>query len=164
VKTALRDTPDLLEDCLSMEDLVGHFQDLYTPENFLQAFGFIHHYIDIKKSTDLGRFYLEEIYTHYCAKAKLFLDWQSDPEREVESPYTKERLVEFTESFPMIADFDRLERADFHELTTKRIHNRPDKPVEAHGLVRGTDFFLSREAPPPSKRQRLGLRSGSVCG
>ncbi|OBT75172.1 hypothetical protein VF21_05507 [Pseudogymnoascus sp. 05NY08] len=128
------------------------------------TFGFMHHYVDITKSTDLGRFYMEEVYSHYCAKTKLFLDWQSDPEREVESPYTKARLVEFTELFPTIADFDRLERNDFHGLTTERIRNRPDKPVEAHGLVRGRDYFLSREAPPPSKRQRLGLGSGSVCG
>ncbi|OBT91826.1 hypothetical protein VE01_10176 [Pseudogymnoascus verrucosus] len=43
VKTAVQDAPDLLEGCLSMEDLVAHFQELYTPENFLQAFGFIQH-------------------------------------------------------------------------------------------------------------------------
>lgn len=121
MKTAIQDASDLLEVYLSMEDLVAHFQELYTPENFLEAFGFIHHYIDIKKSTDFGRFYLEEVYTHYCAKTKLFLDWQSDPERGVESPYTKTRLVEFMERFPTIADFARLERAEFHEVTTKRI-------------------------------------------
>ncbi|KFZ11333.1 hypothetical protein V501_04822 [Pseudogymnoascus sp. VKM F-4519 (FW-2642)] len=166
VKTAVQDAPDLLEGCLSMEDLVEHFQRLYTPENFLQAFGFIQHYIDIKISTDLGQYYMEEVYSHYCAKTELFLDWESDPEREAESPYNKARLVEFMEQFPTVANFDRLERDDFHELTIKRIRNRPDKPVEPHGLVRGTDFFPSREAPPPSKRQRLSLRSGSasVCG
>ncbi|OBT86230.1 hypothetical protein VE02_05856 [Pseudogymnoascus sp. 03VT05] len=61
-------------------------------------------------------------------------------------------------------DGDCEEDDDFYELTTKRVRNRLDKPVKARPLVRGRDVFLSREAPPPSKRQRLGLGSGSVCG
>lgn len=49
VETAVCDAPDVLQGCLSVKALVGHFRELYTPENFLQAFGFIQHYIDIKK-------------------------------------------------------------------------------------------------------------------
>ncbi|OBT52062.1 hypothetical protein VE04_08912 [Pseudogymnoascus sp. 24MN13] len=135
VETAVCDAPDVLQGCLSMKALVGHFRELYTPENFLQAFGFIQHYINIKKSTAATW----RKYTRFTVR-KPNSSWTGSP-----IPNAKPK-AQFMEQFPTVANFDRLERDDFHELTTKRIRNPPDKPVEPHGLVRGTDFFLGRDA------------------
>ncbi|KFZ03783.1 hypothetical protein V502_10666 [Pseudogymnoascus sp. VKM F-4520 (FW-2644)] len=109
---------------------------------------------------------MQGIYTHFCARAKLHLDWASDPDGLDKSPHTRARLVEFMERFALVPDYDLLERKDFHELTGKKINTRPDKPVEAaYDLVRGTDFFLGRVASPPvSKRQRLDHEPGSASG
>ncbi|ELR07862.1 hypothetical protein GMDG_02744 [Pseudogymnoascus destructans 20631-21] len=153
-----------LKVCVSMKALVQHFLAVFPPDHFFEALTFLHHYVDIIRSSALGQCYMEGIYSHFRARAKLFLDWESDPEREVESPYTKARLVDFMEMFLVVPDYEQLERDDFYELTSKRINNRPGKPVEAHSLVRGTDFSLSRAVPPPSKRQGLGQRSRSARG
>ena len=108
---------------------------------------------------------MQGIYTHFCARAKLHLDWASDPEGLDKSPHTRARLVEFMERFALVPDYDLLERKDFHELMGKKMNTRPDKPVEAlRGLVWGIDFVSSGVAPPPSKRQCLGDGSGSVRG
>ncbi|KFY82324.1 hypothetical protein V500_10627 [Pseudogymnoascus sp. VKM F-4518 (FW-2643)] len=169
VKTAIHNAPpeqrSFLQGSAGMKELVEHFRTLYSPSNFFSAFPFIEHYIDIPKSFDLGKFYLEAIYTNFCARAKLHLDWASDPHRTLNSPHTRAGLVGFMEQFAMLAKFDHVTRDEFHELRGKRMNTRPDKPVEAlRSLVRGIDFVSSQEAPPPSNRQLLGDGSGSVRG
>lgn len=154
MKTVIRNaTPrqrSFLEGSAGIKELVEHFRLLYSPSNFFSAFPFIQHYIDIDKSCDLGKYYMGAIYTNFCARAKLHLDWASDPGRLVNSPHSRARLVDFMEQFPMLADFDHVTRDEFHELGGKKMNTRPDEPVEA--------------APLPSKRQRLGDGSGSVRG
>ncbi|OAF54238.1 hypothetical protein VC83_09499 [Pseudogymnoascus destructans] len=114
-----------LKVCVSMKALVQHFLAVFPPDHFFEALTFLHHYVDIIRSSALGQCYMEGIYSHFRARAKLFLDWESDPSAKVESPYTKARLVDFMEMFLVVPDYEQLERDDFYELTSKRINNRP---------------------------------------
>ncbi|KFY07776.1 hypothetical protein V492_06834 [Pseudogymnoascus sp. VKM F-4246] len=147
VKAAVQEDGQL-KDCTEMRALVQYFLGCFSVDNFFKAFGFINHHLDIIRSGGLGQYYLKGIYSHFCARAKLFLDWESAPVRNFGSPYVKARLVKFMEMYPTTPEFVHLAREDFHE----RVVNRADTSVETRSLTRDVDYFPALEAPPPSRR------------
>ncbi|ELR03034.1 hypothetical protein VC83_02454 [Pseudogymnoascus destructans] len=84
----------------TLDGLGDMFRTRYTAANFLEAFRFIHHYIDLEKSSDLAQYYVKELYINACARTKLMMDWKSDPNRKAVS-YTPEKALRISSNaFP----------------------------------------------------------------
>jgi hypothetical protein len=63
-----------VKSCQDAQVLVEHFPEKCAKENFA-VFLFVEGYLDFDTSTDLGKWYMNEIYANLCMRIKLHLDW-----------------------------------------------------------------------------------------
>ncbi|ELR08544.1 hypothetical protein GMDG_08642 [Pseudogymnoascus destructans 20631-21] len=72
VKTAMNVTDGSgIRYCTTLDGLGDMFRTRYTAANFFEAFRFIHHYIDLEKSSDLAQYYVKELYINACARNEI---------------------------------------------------------------------------------------------
>lgn len=144
-----------IRHCRTLEGLADMFRTRYTIANFFEAFKFINHYIDLSKSSELARYYTKELYINACSRTKLMMDWQSDLDRKAISPHSRESLSDFLQRFPLVADYDQLDKDEFHETYKRRSNTKAPKPISRkRALVRGQDYVASQDTPPPPKRRK----------
>ncbi|ELR04995.1 hypothetical protein GMDG_01566 [Pseudogymnoascus destructans 20631-21] len=144
--------------CTTLDGLGDMFRTRYTAANFFEAFRFIHHYIDLEKSSNLAQYYVKELYVNACARTKLMMDWKSDPNRKAVSLHSRESFTDFLQCFPLIADYDQLDKDEFHETFKRRSNTKAPKPIlKKHALIQGQEYILSRASPllPKCRKETL---------
>ncbi|OAF55004.1 hypothetical protein VC83_08572 [Pseudogymnoascus destructans] len=77
------------------------------------------------------------------------------------SLHSRESFTDFLQRFPLIADYDQLDKDEFHGTFKRRSNTKAPKPIsKKHALIQGQEYILSRASPPPPKRRKETLVPG----
>ncbi|KAI9880151.1 MAG: hypothetical protein M1830_005180 [Pleopsidium flavum] len=108
------------------------------------VWNYVDEYLDIKKSTDLGKFLMQSIYVNLAVEVKWYL---GSPTADAQK-----KLLAFYDVLPTHADFEDVIKSEFFEIMT-RSHNERRAPKVPD--VSGLDRFKSIR-PPLSSRASSG--------
>ncbi|OBT65818.1 hypothetical protein VE03_03354 [Pseudogymnoascus sp. 23342-1-I1] len=101
-------------DSRDIQILVEAFRSQYSTDRFFHVFKFIRHRIDLDRSSPLAKFYTQEAYSNFCARARLTLDWKANPNRMDDDWHLGKNLTRYMEQFT------RIRRSEEPQLTHQR--------------------------------------------
>ncbi|ELR05675.1 hypothetical protein VC83_03320 [Pseudogymnoascus destructans] len=120
----VRTTDKLLNGCTSLKALIEVFLKRFMKDNFFEVFFFVDGYLDFDKTAQLGQYYCQELYAHFCGHGKLLVDWENSKDRAVEDPHSQGAFMNMMMNFPLSEHFDGLSCAEFKLSSFKTSANR----------------------------------------
>jgi hypothetical protein len=135
---------------VNLEQLVRSFRSRFNQQNFIEVFFYLDQYLDVDKSTQLGRYYCQELYAHFCAKVKLLVDWEDSEFPATNDPNSQKEFTKYMMSFSGNGHFKGLTKADFCFTGKKTNANREKVAPKTSDLATGRDYFFEKETAPPS--------------
>ncbi|KAL1975984.1 hypothetical protein VTN31DRAFT_4376 [Thermomyces dupontii] len=60
------------------------FASLFSSDNFLRNFYFLDGYLSVERSTEIGQWYVKEVYANLCVQMRFYLDVALNPNRAAE--------------------------------------------------------------------------------
>ncbi|KAI9746854.1 MAG: tRNA-splicing endonuclease subunit sen54 [Chaenotheca gracillima] len=122
------------------------FCETFNKENFLNVFHFMNGYLDVDNSSDLGKYYLRNIYANLAAQCKLLSDRMEKNEPGIRD--LREEIGAFFDSMPTKSEFDGVSKAEFAEIFQRSARRRPQKKIRR--LADDDARFKLSGGPPPA--------------
>ncbi|KAI9875523.1 MAG: hypothetical protein M1830_008384 [Pleopsidium flavum] len=112
------------------------FAGRFSPENFTTVFPWLHKYLDVRRSSDLGRFYFKNVYANLMAQTVQHLRWLENG--KIGDEYDRVALMHTFNGLGMDDIWKDLRARDFARLrpnTTTRRSKKPAPPPRAPRFV-----------------------------
>lgn len=122
------------------KDLALFFASKYSASSFTAVFDFVDGCIDIAETTERSpecRTFFKTIFANFATKVKLYMDWNANPERTVQSPASRPALLLW---FNKMAMSDRFKNVN------------PSMFVRLEGRKRERNSNLDRPADPDNDK------------
>ncbi|KAI9749067.1 MAG: hypothetical protein M4579_007018 [Chaenotheca gracillima] len=126
--------------------LNNFFRSTFSKENFLHVFHFMQGYMEVDKSSDLGKYYLTNIYANLATQCKLLVDKMEKGENGIKD--FRHQLLEFFDVMATRKEFDSVTKAEFVEIFKRSARRRVPKK-QKRLADNDTRFHMSAAPPPP---------------
>ncbi|KAI5307004.1 hypothetical protein KEM56_005677 [Ascosphaera pollenicola] len=127
--------------------LHNYFVNNFTAESFLSVFSFVDGYLDVDNSSELGKYYMREVYANIATKMKLYNDTCALNPREATAEWKE--VLELWDMVPQERNFQNVTRREFAEVSTLGL-SRGRRITEKQKSRTISDFpTWTTSGPPP---------------
>lgn len=133
-----------ISDNSFFEKVIG----LFLLENYFTIFYFIKNYLNINSSTDLGKQFLQNIFTNLAVRVRIQFIASKTKDKQ-------DKVLEFFNKVVLLEDYDTVDITDFQQLSKTF---RSQKVIKKRNFAE-TQRFYRNTSPIPKKQQLAALES-----
>ncbi|MCJ1367489.1 hypothetical protein MMC16_006622 [Acarospora aff. strigata] len=149
VKDNERTTPGGVTQQTDSAVLHEYFLSVFTKETFLQVFYFMDGYLDFDGCSNLGKYYMKNIYANFAVQCKLHDDLveRNDPGRHD----SHKDIGDFYQTMSLSKHYDQVDDAQFAELTASAANRIAAKRKKLLLPDSNPRYHVSGNPPSPSE-------------